>query len=224
MTTIHNEPTIGEGIYPINEVASILKLPYYKVNRWIDSYWDGEFSKEFENKYSWKVDGSKAINFYTLIELFVMMRISETGVKPKQILLAHQSLTKRTGHPYPFALKQMLEGIRTDGKTIFLSINDFTVSLNGTHQINLDFIEIFFKKLDFDADELATRFWPLGKDRAIVIDPGRKLGAPIIDGRNIYPETLYNHVKAGDPIPYLAHIYDLTESEIQDALEYCEAA
>lgn len=224
MQSLLNRPAIGQGIYPINEVANILRLPYYKVNRWIDQYWDGELGHAFEQHYSWKVDGSKAVNFYTLIELYVMLRFTEAGVKTREVIKAHLTLAEWMDHAYPFALRTVLTAIRTDGKKIFFRIGNDTVTLDGTRQLNMDFINFFFKKLDFDSEELVSRYWPLGRERSIVIDPARKFGAPVIADKNISPEVLYNHFKAGDPPAYLAHIYALTESQIQDAIEFCEAA
>lgn len=48
-----NKLEIGLGLYTTSEVAQILQLPYYKVHKWINDYWDGELGREFERKYSW---------------------------------------------------------------------------------------------------------------------------------------------------------------------------
>lgn len=116
------------------------------------------------------------------------------------------------------------EKIKTDGKTIYFDTDKGTVSLNGTKQFNLHFIKVFFKNLDFNGGSIANRFWPLGKDKSILIDPERKFGHPLINDNNIYPETIYNNYKAGDPIEYLAHVYELTEDQIKHAIEYCDVA
>ena len=41
--------------------------------------------------------------------------------------------------------------------------------------------------------------------------------------KNIFPETLYNHYKAGDPVVYISYVYELTEKEVQDAIDYMAA-
>jgi hypothetical protein len=43
-----NQLKLGIGIYTPSEIAKILRLPYHKVLRWIDKYWDGELGKEYE--------------------------------------------------------------------------------------------------------------------------------------------------------------------------------
>ena len=219
-----NQVEIGIGIYTPSEIAQILRIPSHTVNRWIDIYWDGKLGKEFETRYSWKVDNSKAVSFHTLVEFYVMMQFSEAGVKPKQVFTAHKELSELYQTAFPFAMRQVLDGIKTDSKKVYFTHNDDTITLDGTKQFNLSYIELFFKNLEFDADQLASRFWPMGKNKSILVDPLRKFGHPIIDGNNIYPETLNNHYVAGDPIKYIAHVYDLTEQEVNDAIQFCNAA
>jgi len=219
-----NKPQLGLGIYTPAEIAQILRLPYYKVNRWIDKYWDGELGQEFEKSYSWKTENSKAVSFHTLVEFYVMMQFADAGVKTRKVLEAHKELSQNFNTSFPFALKEVLDGINTDGKRIFFSLNDNTLTLDGTKQLNLGFIKVFFKKLDFDANNLASKLWPLGKEKSILIDPSRKFGHPVMEMKNIYPETIYGHFKAGDPIEYISYVYELTEKEVRDAIEFIAAA
>tara|TARA_R110000744_G_scaffold265698_2_gene379765 strand:+ start:69 stop:740 length:672 start_codon:yes stop_codon:yes gene_type:complete len=219
-----NKPKIGSGIYTASEIASILRVPYRKVYTWMNKYWDGKIGKEFGSKYSWDINGTRAVSFHTFIEFYVMMRFSEAGVKPKQVLAAHTELSKMYSTAFPFARKEVLKGIRSDGKHIFLKTIKGTIELDGTKQLNLDLIDMFFINLEFDKDNLASRFWPIGKEKSILVDPNRRFGHPVIDGKNIFPEIIYNHHKAGDPIAYIAHVYQISEEEVNHALEYCKAA
>ena len=85
-------------------------------------------------------------------------------------------------------------------------------------------VKSFFKKLDFDNELLAARYWPLGKEKNIVIDPKRKFGHPVVNNSNIYPETLYNLYKGGESIEFISSIYEITTNKVEDAIEYCKAA
>ena len=219
-----NRPKIGTGIYTASEIANILRVPYRTVYTWMNKYWDGKIGKEFGSKYSWNINGKRAVSFHTFIEFYVMMRFSESGVKPKHVLEAHTELSKMYATAFPFARKEILKGMRSDGKHIFLKTIEGTIELNGTKQFNLGLIEVFFINLEFDKDNLASRFWPIGKEKSILIDPKRRFGRPVIDGKNIFPEIIDNHFKAGDPIAYIAQVYQISEAEVNHALEYCKAA
>lgn len=216
-----NKPQIGTGIYTASEIAHILQLPYSKVHTWMVKYWDGKLGKAFETQYSWKTENTRAVSFHTLVEFYIMMQLSEAGVKPKEVLKAHNILANKFNTAFPFAKKSLLEGIKTDGKRIYLTMGEDTVTLDGSYQFNLNLIKAFFKNLDFDSEEVASRFWPLGKEKSVVVDPMRKFGRAVLATHNIYPETLQSHVKAGDSIPYLALVFEISEQEIEDALAYC---
>lgn len=220
-----NTLKIGQGIYTRRDIADILRQPYQKVSRWINVYWDGKLGKEYNDCYSWRTDGSQAVSFHTLVEFYLMMLFGEAGVPPRRVMAAHKELSVMYDTAFPFAKREVLDNLHTDNQRIYFKTPDGDiVTLDGTRQLNLKFVKLFFKKLDFDQDNLASKFWPLGKNKAIVIDPARKFGHPVVNGHNVYPETLYGHHKAGDPIAYIAHVYQLQEKEVEDALEFCTAA
>ncbi len=219
-----NRVKINNGIYTVPDVSKILRLPYQKVNYWLNTYWDKKLGDVFEDRYSWTIENSRAVSFHTLIEFYVFYHLSEVGIRPKDILKAHIELSELFATPFPFAKRTILEYIRTTGKKIFFESDKGIFSLDGIRQFNLDFIKMFFKNLDFDNDLVASRFWPLGKERSILIDPRRQFGHPVLGKTNIYPETIYNLFKAGEPIEFLAFTYDIDQSVVNDAIIYCEAA
>lgn len=223
-TAFAHKPTLGKGIFTPAEIARFLQLPTSTINRWINTYWDGEFAFGLDHGASWKIDGSKAVDFLTMIEIVVMGTISEQGVRSREIAKAHKVLSDIYKTSHPFASRSVINRLKIDGKRIYFVDGDHIINLDGTHQINLDFIKDLFKNLDFDTDELATRYWPLGKDKSIVVDPKRKFGHPVIAGKNIYPETIFGMIEAGDSPAFIASLYDLSDKEVQDAINYCSAA
>ena len=219
-----NKLSIGNGIYTVPDVARILRLPYNKVNTWLNEYWDGKLGKTFKGVYSWKVDSTRAVGFHTLVEFYVMMQFSEAGVKPAQVLFAHSELSKAYNTIFPFAQKQVIDNIHTDGKRIYINVDGVAMSLDGSKQLNLEFIKLFFKKLDFDNELLAKRLWPLGKDREVVCDPEHKFGQPVINGTNIQTEAVYKMHLAKEPTSFIASLYELPEKKIKDAISFHKSA
>lgn len=219
-----NKLTLGNGIYTVREISRILRLPYHKVHRWLNKYWEGELGKAFESNYSWRVENSQAVGFHTLVELYVLVQLADAGVKTREVLKAHFELSKELKTLFPFARKEILENIKTDGKKIYLTTNGVTCTLDGTRQLNLSFIKLFLNNLEFDDGLIATRLWPMGKDKNIIVDPKRKFGHPVVGLSNIYPETLYNLHRAGEPNNFIAFTYEISEKDVLDAIEYCEAA
>ncbi|TVQ09164.1 MAG: DUF433 domain-containing protein [Balneolaceae bacterium] len=223
-TAFTQQPTLGEGIFTPSEIAKFLKLPTGKVNRWVNSYWDGDFASKTGHGYSWKKNDSKAVNFLTMVELLIMASLSEQGARTTEIVKAHKVLADRYNVVYPFAMNKVISNIYTDGKKVYLDDGGYIINLDGTDQINLEFVKQLFNNLDFGIDDLASRYWPMGKDNSVVVDPERKFGHPVINETNIYPETIYGMVQAGDPPAFIASLYNLTGKEVEDAIAYCSAA
>lgn len=217
---LENQLQLGNGIFTTQEIAQILRVPYYKVNKWITKYWDGNLGKCYEREYSWSIGNTRAVGFHTLIEFYVMMQFAEAGVKTKEVLQAHKELSKFYNTSFPFAQKEVLDNIKTDKSKIFLHINGDTISLDGSRQFNLDIIKLFFKNLDFDNDMLASRFWPMGKDHKVVCDPHRKFGQPVLDGTSIQSEAIYRMYLAEESISFIASIYEIPLKMVKDAIAF----
>jgi len=87
------------------------------------------------------------------------------------------------------------------------------------------FIEDFAINVDFSNKSfLAEKLFPFGRDKRIVVDPHRQFGQPIIDGTSINAEVIYSMYKSGEPIDSLAILYDLTEKEVNDAINFYRSA
>ncbi len=221
---LENQLALGNGIYTISEIAQILRIPYDKASRWINQFWDGELGKIYESSYSWTVQDTRAVSFHTLVELNVLIQLGEAGVKTRAVLNAHKELSDLFNTPFPFAVREVIENLRTDGKKVYFQLKNDTISLDGTRQFNLDFIKLFIRNLDFDKDEIASKYWPMGREKQIVIDPKRQFGHPVLADSNIFPETIFSLFRAGEPIKFIAFTYNLSEKSIKDAITFCEAA
>lgn len=222
---ISNEPKIGSGMYTVPDIAHILRIPVVKVNRWVKEYWDKKFAVSFGKSYSWQSGNSRAVDFHTLIELCICFKLSDEGISTKAIIDAHKALSDQFNTPHPFASQHILPHITADTKKIYFNQGDNLIySLDAHRQFNVGFIQLFFKNIEFNENSIAERLWPLGKNKHIVVDPAHQFGQPVIENTNIYPETLYGLYKAGEPINFIAHIYEISEQEVNDAIEFCHAA
>jgi uncharacterized protein (DUF433 family) len=222
---LQTKPLLGTGIYTVPDIALILGIPYSKALRWINSFWRDHFGSKYDFDYLWNVDLTKAVNFHTLIELFTFYQLTQAGVKTKELINAHDILSIKYNTYYPFATKLILEDLRTDGKKVlFEQKNGSIYTVDTTLQFKLNFIKEFFKKLDFDSDSLAVRFWPAGKEKAIVCDPHHQFGQPTVFGTNINSEILYRMYLADEPIDFIADLYEISLVKVQNAIDFHKSA
>ena len=80
-----NKLSLNNGIYTMPDISKILRIPYFKVNKWVNCYWDIRLGSLFEQKYSWTIENTKAVSFHTLIEFYVLYLLGEAGVSTKNV-------------------------------------------------------------------------------------------------------------------------------------------
>lgn len=216
MITFNNDIKLGNGIYSIPDLAFILQLPQAKVRRWMNDFWDARLGQKYKGKYSWGEGRDKATNFYTLIEFYVFYQLRENKVGTGTILKAHEAMASQLKTPYPFASSQVL----TDGKNILYSLEDgTTINADKSKQIAFrEIIENFCKKIEFSPSSLAERYYPLGKQHHIVVDPHHQFGQPIIEKTNLLAETIYDLFQAGESKEFLSRLYNISVKEVNDAV------
>jgi uncharacterized protein (DUF433 family) len=216
MISLTTHSKLGEGIYSVSDISFLLKLPKQKVRRWLNDFWDSRLAEKYSNTYSWGEGRDQATNFYTLIEFYIFYCLRELGVAQKKIFEAHEAMAKQLKTIHPFASAKVL----TDGKSILYALEDgTTIKADKSKQIALkQIIEDFCKKIEFSDNNLAEKFYPLGKNKHIVVDPHHQFGQPTVEETNVLAETIYNMHEAGETNEFLSRLYDISLKEVQAAI------
>jgi len=220
---IKKKPSIGIGLYTIPDVATILNLDRAFVRRWLREYWENQFKRKGRSYASWGNGREKAIHFFTLIEFYVFYQFRKQGVSAQKIARSHEIISQELDTSFPFANSVIL----TDGKKIFYTRNDGDLIINADKSKQINFksiIEEFCHKIDFDKELNALRYWPLGKEKNIVVDPHHQLGQPTVKNTNILSETLYKMYTSGENISFISSLYDVTENDVKASIEFFKKA
>ncbi len=143
------------------------------------------------------------------------------GVKWNTIAAASEQARKILGVSHPFATHKL----KTNGRRIFLQVGeqagDRALLEVAHHQRVFEpFIAPFLVGLDFDDDDLANRWWPIGKDREVIIDPARSFGKPIVNSAAVPTAVLARAVSAEKSIERVARWYQVSERAVGDAVEF----
>jgi uncharacterized protein (DUF433 family) len=218
-TATFHKQQLGAGIYTVSDISTLLSIPKFKVRRYLNEYWNERSGKKlFNETYSWSVDNKiKAVNFYTLIELYTCFYLQELGVTPKEILKSRTAMMKDLKIPYPFASEVLL----TNGKKIWFEFKDSIVKADGSKQTDfVECIQQFASKIEFNSNKIAEKFWPVGKQSDVVINPHNQFGQPILNGTNINAEVIFSMYESGEPIEAIGILYDLTKKQVNDAISF----
>ena len=114
---------------------------------------------------------------------------------------------------------------KTDGRTILGEIveeagDKVLIDLIKDQYVFEKIISSHLHGLEFNEFDEPERWWPLGTNRSVIIDPHRSFGAPIVYEGGIQTLILYKAVKADQSVKFVANWYDIQLQEVIDAFEF----
>lgn len=172
-------------------------------------------------------DRPPVVSFLQLAEIIVVARYRKRSgrqIKLQRLRQAHAFARQQLGIDWPFAS----ETIKFQGGHI---IHEFEATHpdEGTRQIAIDEDGIYVLPLDFrdtlelfdfdGTDTLALRFYPLGKQTPVVVDPEHAAGLPTFAGTNVRIETVIDRWKSGQTIAELEEDFEIPSSAIEAVLQ-----
>jgi uncharacterized protein (DUF433 family) len=135
---------------------------------------------------------------------------------------AHSRAQKELNTTHPFCSNR----IATDGKNILLRQgeedgDEVLVDLVTNQREFRRIVQEFLKELQFSGSDII--WWPLGKQRQIVLDPKRNFGQPTVVRSGVPSQVLARSVKANGSPDLVARWYEVQPEEIHDAVEFEES-
>lgn len=215
---------IGKGLYGLNFAARILQLHPSTLRSWARGREFVYRGKRFHTKPRWEAEhGEEAgvLGFLDLVEARIIREFRTRGVKWKTIVAAGEETKRILGVDHPFATRKL----KTNGQRIFLHVGEGTkdeamIEVASSQIVFGEFITPFLLELDFDEYDLANRWWPIGRDREVIVDPARSFGKPIVKTAGVPTAVLARAVAVEGSSERVARWYQVTEKEVEDAVYY----
>ncbi len=217
---------IGEGVYSPSEVERLTGISASKIIRWFRGHSVG--SKRYEALWTPSMrssDNKLYLSFRDLTEARVADVFLRKGLSAQKVRRAIQLAQVELGETRPLSSARF----RTDGRTIFLQVAD--EDGDGERDLLLDLfksqlafkriIEPSLKDVDF-SDSAPSRWWILGRDKRILVDPSRAFGRPIEEESSVPTGILANAFRAEGSVSGAAKAYNVSPSAIRRALEFEE--
>ncbi len=207
LTATKIQPKLGEGIYTKRDVSSILHLPYAKVSRWMDEFWEN---------YTFGVKGNKMVNFKTLIEFYTFFHLRDAGFSSQKIKKIHLIISKDLGTLYPFARK-----IHTTTRDVYYEQFENLIKAASKKQFDIKPLLIpFLNRIEFNEDDIADRYFPLENSKRVVVDPELQFGQPTITGTGIKAEVINGFYEGGESKETICKLYHLNIEQVEDVILY----
>ena len=151
------------------------------------------------------VSGGKGLPFSTVREAYVNAQEEWNTEYP----FAHLKLEALGGHVVHF----LREGSSRDSFQALDAPGQWTLPRLLRRETS--------DQLEYD-DELAVRWFPIGKTVPIVVDPKLSTGMPVIMGRGVTVQAIRKRFNAGLNIDFIAEDFKMDRNLVKTALRYSE--
>jgi uncharacterized protein (DUF433 family) len=218
---------LGRGIYSIPEAAALTGISASQIRRWVLGYGQSTASDSLKHEALFtsdfpKLENAVSISFLDLIEVLFIRSFRKHGVPWRSIRTASVKAAKLLESPHPFARR----AFHTDGKDILTRVaheskdNELSNLVRDQYEMDDLVSPALYENIDFGELDLAKRWWPIGRDHGVVLDPALNLGKPVIAAYNIPTATLARLAKSAGDIQEVANWYEIDEDSVRAAVEY----
>lgn len=203
---------IGVGLYPLPEAARIAQLDVRTARRWAEGY---SFVHRGQRRVSpgvmplalAKLGKQRDVTFAELLTLRLVRGFRSAGLGLRTI----KKVAERAAADFDLAMPFISKRFRTDGRQVFIELRsdqpandepaippqerELIEVLTGQHAF-ADIVEPFlFANVDWQED-IVSRWWPIGLDRFVVLDPHILFGAPHVRGTSVTTAVLASALRA----------------------------
>jgi uncharacterized protein (DUF433 family) len=213
-------------MYTMREAARLAGVASATVRRWLRGYtpdprqpWRQSppvFGEQVESPF---------VSFLQLVEIVIASDFRKVGhVKLEVVRLAYENAKEETRIEYPFAHLQ-LESL---GGHIIRWIREGDGAGARARAVDTPdqwalpgLVAERIRALDYER-ELAARWYPVGRDVPVVIDPLYSAGLPTIPGRGVTVDTIHKRWRAGQLIEFIADDLQIGSTSVERVLQYAE--
>lgn len=159
------------------------------------------------------------VSFFDLIEIAAIGRLKEVGWSLRAIRKAVEACQAMFDLPRPL----VTERFKTDGRDFFVQRDDVLIEVGiGRRKGQQAWEQVLAPFLDTVAyeGEFARRWWPIGRDRRVVVDPDYGFGLPVVAGSGVRTEIVYEQVQALESQERIAYSFKITLEEVEHAIQF----
>ncbi len=163
-----------------------------------------------------KAEGASFLDLVEVVAIAGLRRAHFTMQDIRQIVANCQEIL---GVPRPLASLDF----KVRGQEIFVERGGALVEVGKRKRMHAwkEFLEPFVNSLDYAIDlELAIRWWPLGRDIPIVVDPDFGFGLPVVATSGVRTEIIRERSLAGDLNEQIASDFNLGLEEVERAIQF----
>jgi len=230
---------LDRELYAIPEAARLLDLPARKLRRWLDGFTIG--AKTYLPVIRLEPTGSESVTWAEFVEAGFLREYRAEKVSLQHLRSIIEVIRQETGVPYPLAQYRPLIASRELVMRLDFSdldgVSNAPLAVHGDSDLDRESkaplavhrgpswqllwgqaVELFLRKVDFDAEGIAERVHPLGKESPVALDPRLVFGVPQVGG--IRTETIAEAYLSGETPDQIAVSYAIPVEHVHAALRW----
>ncbi len=222
-TTVSPSPLVGVGIYTPGEASLYTGIPTADIRRWLFGY----SSNGVQQAGLWQSELSNVddciLGFHDLLEIRFVHAFRQHGLSLQAIRNASRQASELFGQPYPFTCKRF----QTDGRSIFATVLDETgdETLLDLLKKQYAFKQIIkpslYEGIDYSGKGSAQRWYPVKHSKAVVLDPARNFGKPVLAATGVDTAAIFSAYEAeGRDTRRVAMLYEIPTVAVKAAVEF----
>jgi uncharacterized protein (DUF433 family) len=221
-----NASYFNTGIYTIRDASHLTGVSVGRIRRWLRGYRYRSGKKTYASAPLWEgqwepIDHCLALGFLDLIEIRFVDAFLKQGVSWATLRHARERAKELFKVSHPFCTNQFV----SDGRDIFVELHEKTgeaglLDIVRRQHVFASIVKPFLKDLEFRNGSGVVRWWPLGVNRQVVLDPTRNFGRPILARRGVPTEVLARAVVASGSTEEVSRWFEVPAREIEEAVEF----
>lgn len=210
-----------QPMYSFREVSRLSGVSIGTVRNWLRGYTTTQ--GQVEPLFKGHPAEEKACSFLQLIEIVVAAKFRKAEHESfKTVRFAYDNARKLFNLDYPFASMEL----KAIGGHIVHIMRVPGVSLQAIDQPEQftipDLVQETIGQLEYEY-ELASRWYPAGKDIPIVVDPRISAGLPVIRDRGVTVEAIQKRFQAKQKMEFIERDFELEHDVVEEAIRFREA-
>lgn len=224
--TIMSASFIHVGIYSIPEAARFTGLEAGRVRRWLSGYSFTSAGRKRSSPPVWSgtllpIKGRRAVSFRDLIEMRFVDAFLRAGVSWKAIRDVQELARREYNLDHPFSTNRF----RADGSRLVMSVAESDAhtglfDVASRQQLFFAAAEPLREELEMDERDQVARWWPLGRQRCVVLDPTRQWGRPLVARSGVSTALIHRMLQSGVPMDDVSAWMHIEHDEARDAADF----
>ncbi len=218
--TLAIPPYLIRPLYGFADADYLANVSRGTAKRWLAgyAYYDTHGQRVVQPPVTPGVQREESVSFADLVEIAAIGRLKEVGFSLRVIREIVRNCQEILRVPRPLATLRFKMG----GREIFVDRGDVLLEVGRKKRMQAwnEVLDPFLQELDYDANQLVARWWPLGRSAPVVIDPEYGFGFPVVAKSGVRTEIILERFIAGDPKEQISDDFNIEQVHVDRALEF----